>query len=325
MTWLSFALFGFLVDGFASVVDKGLLGTKRVRALSYAYFTGLTSIGVALVFPLLHYVAVGLQSFNVTWQMMLDFSFTLLPLPTLSLALLSGMMFLGGLYFFYRCLEIADPARAVPLVYGVVTPILTLVLAWFFVGDVLTTNEIIAFVLFFAGGLFLMIERGSGVFVFNRALAVNALAAGLFLAVSFALTRALYAASSNFLLAFVWARLGSVLGGLFLLLVPSGNDGASPLTSAHKGVGGSTWAILLGNKILGAVGFLSFNVALSTGPAALVNALAGTKYFFVFLLTLILPTRFAKLITHEKNMLLQKLVGVVLISAGIYVLYYFSI
>jgi len=275
MNWLYFALFGFLFDATASIVDKGLLGSRKVRALSYAYFTGITSIGVVLVFPLLHYIAVALASVGIMWPTMLQFSFTLLPTPLLVLALFSGMTFLAGLYFFYRCLELADPVRVVPLVYGMVTPVLTLSFAWFFAGDVLFPNEIVAFVLFVIGGLLLMLERGGAQFRLNRSLALFAFFAGLFLAASFALTSALYASSKDFLLAFVWSRLGSVLGGLLLLALPH-TEGHTPLKKAHRGMGGVTWAVLLGNKILGAVGFLSFNFALSIGPAALVNALAGT-------------------------------------------------
>lgn len=254
---------------------------------------------------------------------MLDFSFTVLPTPQLALALMSGVTFIGGLYFFYRCLEESDPARAVPLVYGVVTPILTLLFAWLFAGDVLFANELIAFALFAGGGLLLMIDRSQGLNHLNIALARNALFAGLFLAISFALTRALYNMSEQFLLAFVWARLGSVLGGLILLLLPvHQEDGA--LTQAHRTINPATWAVLLGNKVLGAIGFLSFNVALSTGPAALVNALAGTKYFFVFILTLVLPVRLQHLIVRGSNALTQKLIGVALISVGVYLLYYFT-
>lgn len=323
MSWLAFALFGFLVDASASIIDKGLLGSRKVRALSYTYFTGITSIGVALVFPLLHWVAIVLASVGIAWPMMLNFSFTLLPTPLLVLALLSGITFLGGLYFFYRCLELADPVRVVPLVYGMVTPILTLGFAWFFAGDVLFSNEIVAFVLFIIGGLFLMLERGGGQLHLNRSLALFALFAGLFFATSFALTRALYTASDNFLLAFVWARLGSVLGGLLLLALPHAK-GHAPLKKAHRGMGGATWAVLLGNKVLGAIGFLSFNFALSSGPAALVNALAGTKYFFVFALTLMIPVRYRSYIVNDGNMVIQKLFGVLIIGVGVYVLYYFN-
>lgn len=323
MSWIYFALFGFLVDATATVIDKGLLGTRKVHALSYAYFTGITSIGVALVFPLLHWVAILLEGRGIVWRIMLDFRFELLPLPLLLEALLSGMLFLGGLYFFYRSLEESEPVRAVPLVYGVVTPILTLVFAWIIAGDVLTANELIAFGLFGVGGLMLMIDRHKGFSAINTSLARHVIFAGIFLAASFALTRALYTATDQFLLAFVWARLGSVLGGLALLAIPSGKSDV-PLSQAHKKLGAGTWTVLLSNKVLGAIGFLSFNIALSAGPAALVNALAGTKYFFVFMITLILPTRFRSLVISNGSPFAQKIFGVTLVSIGVYILYWFS-
>ena len=80
------------------------------------------------------------------------------------------------------------------------------------------------------------------------------------------------------------------------------------------------------NKIFGALGALSIFFAISRGPAALVNALQGLQYAFLFLigasLSLWLPSLIEESLSPKAIM--QKIFGMFMVSLGIFILYFYG-
>lgn len=305
ISWIPIAIGSYFLNAFASVIDKALLTRRLPQPLSYAFYTGVTSIGVVILLPFISRFEEG-QSFGL----LSPFEFTL--------SFLAGSTFIAALFFFYVAIKHGETTRVVPLVFGVFTPVFTLLGSWWFVLDTLSGREFLAFTLFLIGGLVLMVERSKGFLHLNMMLFGNTFLAGLFFAISFTSAKALFDIAEGFLTPFIWMRIMSVIFALLLLLTPW----RSGLVSAGGKMNLVTFAFFMVNKTIGAIGFLMFNLAIKIGPVSLVNALKGIEYFFVFMIigfaSLFLPRIVKEPFTFAR--IAQKVLGICIISGGLWVL-----
>jgi len=123
-----------------------------------------------------------------------------------------------------------------------------------------------------------------------------------------------------FLGSYVWTRLGSFLGALFLI-VPRRNWDIifepQRKTEAIKNL-----PLFLGIRLLAGIGFILLNYALSFGNVALINALQGIQYVFLIFIVLFLSESYPGILKEEMNraVLAQKLIGGILVGVGLYLL-----
>lgn len=305
LNWIPIAIGSYFLNALASVIDKALLTRRLPQPLSYAFYTGVTSIGVVILLPFISRFEEGR-------------SFGLLSPFEFGLSFIAGATFIVALFFFYVAIKHCETTRVVPLVFGVFTPVFTLLGSWWFVLDTLTGREFLAFTLFLIGGLVLMVERSKGFLHLNMMLLGNTFLAGLFFSVSFTSAKALFDIAEGFLTPFIWMRIMSVVFALLLLLTPW----RSGLVSAGGKMNLITFGFFMVNKTIGAIGFLMFNLAIKIGPVSLVNALKGIEYFFVFIIigfaSLFLPRIVKEPFTFAR--VAQKVLGILIISGGLWVL-----
>jgi drug/metabolite transporter (DMT)-like permease len=77
--------------------------------------------------------------------------------------------------------------------------------------------------------------------------------------------------------------------------------------------------LFLVGQLLGAGAGILQNLSIHMVPAkniALVNALEGSKYAFIFIMALLLSTKFPKIFRRENS--LQKIVSIIIIIIGMY-------
>ena len=292
MSWLSFALLGYFFNAFATLIDKHLLSHRLPNAVIYAFYTGILSAGVLVLAP---------------------FGFSLLPARVIVLAFAAGISFVVSFYFFYRTLSIWEASRVSPLV-GIFSTIGTLLLSQVFLGEQLTVHEIFAFIFLLGAGLILVLEEERGVMI-RWDVVGGALVAAFFLSVMFFLSKIVFL-SSPFISGFIWIRLGSALGALCLLL--PGNTRKIILHS-HAQVKNSSLSLVVLNKVIGGMGFVVINYAVSLGSATLVNVLRASEYGFLFLL-IMLTSAMVPNFVHEKisfTIAMQKVFGILLLGIGI--------
>jgi drug/metabolite transporter (DMT)-like permease len=204
-------------------------------------------------------------------------------------------------------------------VLGGSLPVFTFGLSFLFLNERLAQNQLMAVLLLIVGIIVMGWERkkaskGGSRFV------IYSLAAGLCYAVSFVGSKYVFDHQA-FVSGFFWMRVGGFLAGLSLLLHPVWRrEIVSDLKSPAKEQKTSKGLVLI-NQTIGAAGFVLLNIAISRGSATIVNALQGVQYAFIFLLAVILGKKIPQLKEeYSRNILLQKLLAIILIGAGLAVL-----
>ncbi len=318
--WLTVAIGSYFINAGIYVADKFLLSKKIHSSITYAFFVGIWSI------------------FNI---FLLVFDPWVPALRELLVDLLAGALFLATLIFWYKTLHQSEATRVVPIV-GALIPIFSFLFSYIFLGQSLAERQLLSFVILIIGGILISIkhtrfyvvkevmERFRNIFgnILGgihaqyrpaRRLILNSVTSALFFAIYYVLIKYIYT-SQPFIGGFVWSRLGTFIGVLFLLFVP---DWRKLIIKHQKGAKTpKNLTFFLSVRILAALAFIMLNWAISLGNVALINSLQGVQYVFLMLLVLFLSTKFPKILREELGggVLLQKIIGVVLISLGLYML-----
>jgi len=295
MLWLYAACGAYLLSAISAVIDKTLLSSKIPVPALYAFYSGLLSVGVLLLAP---------------------FGFSFIGYGFVAIALCGGGLFLFSLLFAYMAIARWDISRVSPVV-GAFSALFTFLFAYLFIGEILGAWHIIAFVLLVGGGLILSFRYKT---FFAWDVFFLAVLSALFLAASFVLSRFVFD-GVGFLNGFIWVRLGSFVWALLFLLFPSFWRLLKKSPGARSP---SSLGFVVGNKIIGAVGFFILNFAISLGPLSLVNALKSVEYVLVFVLALSVGALTKNRFFVEDGrrwVVIQKVIGVVVVGVGIFILY----
>lgn len=292
MSWLFFALGGYFLNAFATLIDKHLLSHRLPNAVIYTFYTGILSAGVLILAP---------------------FGLSLIPMWFLFLAFLAGSSFVTSFYFFYRTLRVWEASRVAPLV-GIFSTIVTLFFSQFFLGEQFSPHESIAFVFLIGAGLLLVLEEERGVQIRWNVVG-GAFAAAFFLSLMFFLSKMVFL-HNPFISGFIWIRLGSALASLFLLIPTSTRR---KIFHSHAAVQNSSLSLVVLNKVIGGMGFVVLNYAVSLGSTTLVNVLRASEYGFLFLLVIVSSTFLPGFVREEisAKAIFQKVFGILLAGIGI--------
>jgi len=318
--WLLIAVLSYFINAGIYVADKFLLSNKIHSSIVYAFFVGIWSIFNFSLLVLDPWVP-GLQ------ELMLD--------------LLAGLLFLITLVFWYKALHQSEATRVVPIV-GALIPIFSFIFSFIFLGETLSERQLLAFVILIAGGILISVKH-TRFYMFRESLnrfkkifgnvlggihakyrptqrlLLNSIASAIFFAAYYVLIKYIYM-HQPFIGALVWSRLGSFIGVILILFVPDWRKKILEQQKNNKSPKKIGIFILV--RVLAAVAFIMLNWAISLGNVALINSLQGVQYLFLIIIVFFLSTRYPKLLNEELGggVLLQKIIGISLISTGLYML-----
>jgi drug/metabolite transporter (DMT)-like permease len=316
MSWLMIAITAYFINAGVYVADKFLLSKKFHSSVAYAFYVGIWSVlnFVLLVFS--PYVP------SPYW-LLIDLS--------------AGALFLMTMIFWYKALHQSEATRVVPIVGGL-TPIFTLTLAAIFLNESLNQQHLLAFPVLIAGGTLISIKH-TRVHIYDEVthrlrevlgqiharynstqrLVINSMVAAFFFSAYNVLIKYIYL-HEPFLGSFVWSRLGTFLGTLAILLVPSWRQAIS---DHQRGVQKqSNLLFFLSVRFLAAMAFIMINWAISLGNVSMVNVTQGVQYIFLLIIVVLLSNYLPDIYEEELNrdVILQKLAGVLLVSLGLYII-----
>lgn len=305
MNWLFLALAAHVGNALVFTIDKGILGTsgKISHPARYAAYSGLVA-GSAVVLLLVSFALPSM--FVVVWS------------------LVGGVCWLLALWLFFTALKNGESSRVVPLT-GSSVALFTLLFAVAVLREQLTGVQVIAAVMLIVGGGFLSMRIS-----IVRALSGTVLAAAVFAGAAFAAyfttAKYIYEHFYPFLAAFTYTRLGvGVVALVLFVILWTGGFGKHASTSSSKRrarVHGTKWriaAVFFASKTLAMAALLLQNYAIDLAGVAVVNALQGTQYIFLFLFAAATSIWFPKLLKEELHRvaLVQKLAGIVLVVVGL--------
>ncbi|PJE69607.1 MAG: hypothetical protein COU98_01060 [Candidatus Staskawiczbacteria bacterium CG10_big_fil_rev_8_21_14_0_10_38_10] len=303
MLWLIAALSSYLILAVIFLIDKYLLSAGLPNPKVYAFYVGILGISVLLLTPFVNFYVPAF--------------------PQLMLCFFAGAFFLLGLIGFYKTLRISEASRAVPAVGGM-TPIFTLFLIYLFSKGKETLGfwDLISFSLLILGTVLINYEGGK---ISRKSLGLAAFSAFLF-SFSFVLTKYVYL-SQGFWSGYIWIRISGAIAAIFLFLLSKEvkeeifkkKDRLIAFSSRKSLV------LFISNQLFGVTANILQNIAFFLVPllyVALINALQGIQYLFLFILTLIMSLIFPRIIKEKisRKIIIQKSFATILICGGVAIL-----
>ncbi|MCD6429467.1 hypothetical protein J7L09_02100, partial [bacterium] len=305
MLWLTLTIIAYFLLALVAVVDKIILSGPGPKPIVYAFYIGILGIFALVLIP---------------------FGFQVPDLIGIALAFLSGGLWLFASIALFTSLSRYEASRVIPAI-GAMLPLFTLSFSYLFSWQAgkeiesLGLIKIIAFILLILGSVLINWEKEKT--ITKQSLQLSILAAFLF-SLSFTTAKLVYLEQS-FTSGFVWMRIGGFLFAFLLLFSRDLREELFKKNSISKKKplfkNPKLAAIFLINQGLGAIAGILQNLAIYSVPIAylaFINALEGTRYVFLLILTIILSLKFPKILSEKisKPVLLQKVFAICLIIGG---------
>lgn len=297
MNWIFLSFLAPLFWASSNLFDKYAL-EKVARGVYDFLFFG--TIGGMCVF-LISYLVFGIEQF----------------IPEALFAIASGFLLNYDYLFYSYALKKEEVSRIVPLYILYSIPLLLLNV--FLFGEVISRIELFAFIVILIGALILATGSiGTRLFQYRKGV-LWMMPAILVIAVSFTFfNQALKHLS--FTDAFMYDLLGFSLAGFSFLLVPSWRR---EIISGVKQATIRKYQLFFVNDVFDLSGQLAFKYALLLAPSAgLVAVIGGIQPFYVLVLASLSTIFFPHILKENisQGSLLQKLIGVIIIVAGVSIL-----
>ncbi|MDD5725892.1 MAG: EamA family transporter [Patescibacteria group bacterium] len=303
MTWIIIALIGHAANGFAFVIDKILLKNAFKRSATYAGMVGLLS-GLAIV----------LIPWVTSWPIGVDILW----------AILCGITFMAALWTFFAALSRGEASRVVPIISALI-PVMTLIGAYSFLGERLSYQQLIGFALLIVATI--LLAGGKAQTRLTKTTILLCILSALMFAVSAISGKAVYD-SAGFLGGFVTTRIVAAATALILACLIDPMSGAEMLSiiHAHKGkkkgeaISGSSAAKLaVVGQVLGGIGFILLQYAISLGSASIVNALQVMQFALLVIIAFVLKSKAQTLLGEslKRNVIALKAVALVVMAVGL--------
>ena len=302
MLWLYIAISCYLLFSAVFLIDKHLLAGPIGNPRVLVFYVGMLGVFGLLLIP-----------------------FGLLQNPgiaVLGLALAAGAVRVWATYLYFSALRKCEVSRVTTAI-GATQPIFSFLLALALSGGQASLDywELAAFTLLFIGSVVIVSEKSFLTFTTARL----SLAASFLFSLSFILSKLVYN-QQPFLSGFVLMGFGSFLFSLsFLLFADVRKTLLGLLSPKARDKSSRSAALFLLNQFLGASAFILQNYAIFLAPlafVAVINALAGVQYAFLFVLTIIISTYFPRIIKEKITPAIvgQKLIAIAFILAGLYII-----
>ena len=301
--WFFLALVGYLLLAAVFVLDKFILTKSVSKPVVYTFYSTIFMFAALFAWPFGVELLVGIDWF---W------------------ALVSGLGFGFGLWTMFIAVKQGEASHVNPFIGAVIT-VATFVFASAFLGESLTSLQVVG-MLVLAGSTFLLaFFNETGFIGFNKSYAWGILAAVLF-ALSHTTAKYMYELYP-FLTGFVWTRATTGIVGLITLAYPSVRATFRRRPTKENAIKsctdcgmnkGHAIAIVISDKALGVVGVILIQLAIALGSVTLVNALIGAQYalmfLIIYLLTKLAPRIFKE--TFSRSEIAMQTVAIVLVIIG---------
>ena len=295
MTWIIIATFSYFLLAVTALGDDYLLSGPP-EPKSYTFFVNAPGILLLLLIPFVGFVMPNQH------QMLL--------------AVLAGGAGIMACFFLYSALEQFEASRAIPAIGGAL-PLFTMGIVYALSkGNInFSSKYLIAFLLLVVGSILISIKRGKTISF--KSFVFSVLAAFLF-SLNFVLIKSLYL-ELPFWTTLVISRVGAFLISLLFLF----DQGVRAVVFQKKSTfEKKTGIIFLANQGVGTLASLLQNWAIAIAPMsylAVINALEGTRYVFLFGLSILLSIKFPKIAEEKlsKENIMQKVVAILIIISGL--------
>lgn len=228
----------------------------------------------------------------------------------------SGVVTVFAILLYLQAMRRDQASSVVPLFQ--VIPIFAFILAYIFLGELLTVTQIFGAALVVAGGVALSFELGGKNIVFKKEVFLFMMGSSLLYAIGGLLFKFI-ALETDFWTTAFWDFVGSaVIGVFFLVCIPRYRKDFIGMLKKNSG---TILGLNMTNELLTIVGMLSFQFATLLAPLALVWAVNGFQPFFVLLFGILIASFFPNLSNESlvKTHILYKALVIFVMIIGTFV------
>jgi drug/metabolite transporter (DMT)-like permease len=229
--------------------------------------------------------------------------------------MINGALLVVAIMFYLYALEDEEASYVVP--FFQLVPVIGFILGYFLLRETLITQQIMGALLIVAGGVVLSLELVGGRYRLKTKLVLLMLGSSFFYAINAVIFKWI-AVDQGFLNSLFWDLLGKFLFGVVLFFcVRSYREAFFNLLAHNKMTIISLNAI---NEVIALVGEAALVLAVLYAPVALVQSVGGLQPAFVFVLGIVITLLFPKFGKEslERKLLIQKIVGIVIMTVGVY-------
>jgi drug/metabolite transporter (DMT)-like permease len=297
MNWLTFALCGPIFWAISTHLDKYLV--ER-------YFKN-ADVVVLMLFTAL----MGLILMPVIWFFQPD----VLQRDWLSIVLMmvSGVLYMGAIIFYLNALQGHEASVVAPFFQS--SPLFGYTLAYFILGETLSSTQMMGGLLIIGGVLFVSVGSGKRSEGFRWQLAALMLCCGFVMSLSTLIFKA-FAVKDEFWATTFWMFAGEALFGILFLCIPYYRRQFVQLFRSNPI---AMIAINGSNELINLGGGLSNRYALLFAPLSVVQAIGSTTTLFVFAFGVVLSLLFPKWSKEDLSPreLVVKGTAAALVAAGV--------
>lgn len=298
MSFLPIAILAYALNAGSIIIDKILLQKSIPNPIAYAFF--ISVLGLLTVF-------------------LLPFGFSTPSWGVILLCFFSGISFTLALYAMFTSLKNQEASVVGPIV-GSLNPLFTIVIGFLFFAQLLSYTHTLAILILVFGALIIGINFNNHKFTLDKNL-VWMIAAGLLFAISYVLLREAFL-QTNFITGLITSRLGGGLFAMSFLIFPNLRRDIFAKRTQSLSQTKITAALLFTGQAMGALQGLLLTYAVSLASPALVNSLFGVQYVVILAFALLIYKKHPQLLDENlsSTVILQKVIGVIILSIGLYLL-----
>ncbi len=294
MSHLPFTLSAYLLNSISVTTNKFLLNKAIPDPFVYIFYVSIFSL---IILP--------------------GVFMTSAPSPQIFiLASVSTLLWTLGAYFMFWALKVGQVSRVIPVI-GTLIPLFLLFSAAG--SSAISNTQTQAVIILILGLVLLTIFDWKGLPAgragkFNKSEVLFEVISAILFAISYVVLRQAYL-GENFLTVLVWSRVIIVPVILLTFLIPALRLRVTPKKEGPKThMFSKSGMLFLASQASGGASELLLTFSISLANPALVNSLQGVQYVFLLTFGLFLGEKYSKL------QLLIKILGIILIGAGLYLL-----
>jgi|SRR6185503_10690307 len=302
MNWFFIALINPIAHALVNHIDKYLVSRfmKGGSVGTLVLFSALFSV-VAL--PVILIINPSVFDSVSVWQALV--------------LMVNGGLLVTAIILYLYALESDEASYVAPLFQLV--PVFGFFLGFLVLGEVIETKQLLAAVIIIAGSTLLSLEFSGGKSKIKKKLLLLMIGSSLLYAANAVIFKSI-AVQQGFLDSLFWDLTGKFVFGVILFFaVRSYREQFVTLLRSNRFaiIGLNTL-----NEIVALVGEVAFVLAVLYAPVFLVQSVAGLQPMFVFIIGIILTLFFPRLGKEslQKKDLLQKIIGIAVITVGVYFL-----
>ncbi len=297
MTWILLSIGAFFVWAVGNILGKIIITKIAKHPLVYlVIFNVIMGIITLLILP---FKGIYLPETKI-----------------LIYSIISGIIYVFAVMPYMYAIKNEEVSRVVPLWQFI--PLFTLILATIFLNETLSFYSYIAFILLVTGGLLISAKKLKGLFSLRHAFYLMLGSSFLFAAMD--IINKYVFSNSEYFNSFIIMRLTAFVVALTLLFY---KDTFIEFKNTISQLTVKKTSVLLTSEILDYVGMVLYSLALSIGPVIIISSMHGFQPLFVLIFAIIVsifaPHHLKEQI--DKNTILLKILAIVLMGLGVYLLY----